>query len=68
MPDKYSIASLEKENRQFKKLLDIQKRLGHERQLDRLLPLIIKEISELLDAERTTIFLVDWENMELQVI
>jgi HD-GYP domain-containing protein (c-di-GMP phosphodiesterase class II) len=57
---------LEKENRQFKKLLGIQRRLARERQLDRLLPLIIKEISEILDAERTTIFLVDWDNMELQ--
>lgn len=58
--------SLNNDNRQFKKLLDIQKRIGSQRQIDKLLPLIIKEISELLDAERTTIFLIDWESMELQ--
>ncbi|MBU0483447.1 MAG: GAF domain-containing protein [Proteobacteria bacterium] len=66
MADNHLVNSLEKENCQFKKILAIQKRIGSERQLDRLMPLIISEISELLDAERTTIFLIDWERMELQ--
>ena len=48
MPVKHTANLLEKENRQFKKLLDIQKRIGSERQIDKLLPLIIEEISELL--------------------
>lgn len=62
------LQNLEKENRQFKKLLNIQRRLGKTHDLAALLPLVVREISELLDAERTTIFLVDWEHMELQAL
>lgn len=62
------LRTLEKENRQFKKLLNIQGRLGKAQELAELLPLVVGEISELLDAERTTIFLVDWEHMELQAL
>jgi len=61
-------AEMEKENRQFKKLLAIQDKLGKAHGVSGLLPLVIHEISELLDAERTTIFLVDWEHMELQAL
>ncbi|NTV13168.1 MAG: GAF domain-containing protein [Desulfobulbaceae bacterium] len=62
------LANMEKENRQFKKLLAIQGKLGKTHGVSGLLPLVIHEISELLDAERTTIFLVDWEHMELQAL
>jgi len=62
------IMSLQRENRQFKQLLNIQRRLGKPRELTGLLPLIIREISALLDAERTTIFLVDLAGMELQAL
>lgn len=68
MTDDQLILTLEKENRQFKKLLSIQRRLGKTQELAGLLPLVVREISELLDAERTTIFLVDWEHMELQAL
>ncbi len=57
---------LEKEKWQFAKLLEIQQRIGTEHNLDRLLQLVISEISILLDAERSTVFLIDWDNMELQ--
>ncbi|MBU0675847.1 MAG: GAF domain-containing protein [Proteobacteria bacterium] len=63
--DRPDIDTIIKENRRFGKLLAIQNRIGYERNLDRLLPMIISEISELVEAERTTIFLVDWERMEL---
>ena len=68
MTDEQLISTLEKENRQFKKLLSIQHRLGRTQELSGLLPLVVREISELLDAERTSIFLVDWEHMELQAL
>jgi len=68
MTDDQLIQTLEKENRQFKKLLSIQRRLGKTQELAGLLPLVAREISELLDAERTSIFLVDWEHMELQAL
>lgn len=68
MTDDQLRLTLEKENRQFKKLLSIQRRLGKTQELAGLLPLVVQEISELLNAERTTIFLVDWEHMELQAL
>ena len=68
MPSKRIIARLEKENRQFEKLLDIQEKLGRTRSLEDMMPLLVSEISQLLDAERTTIFLIDWDTMELRAI
>ena len=65
-PEHDRLALLEIENLKFKKMIEIQKRIGSERDLNKLLPLIISEISELLGAERTTIFLLDWDHMELR--
>ena len=62
----HSFQFLEKENRKFKILLEIQKRIGAERDINKLLPLIISEISELIEADRTSIFLVDWDSLELR--
>jgi len=39
--------------------------LTRERDLDKLLPLVMTEISKSLDADRNTLFLVDWDRMEL---
>jgi putative nucleotidyltransferase with HDIG domain len=64
-PDE-SFHSLEQEKRKFKILQKIQKRIGAERNLEKLLPLIISEISELIEADRTSLFLVDWETLELR--
>ena len=64
-PDK-SFQSLEQEKRKFIILQKIQKRIGAERDIDKLLPLIISEISKLIGADRTSLFLVDWETLELK--
>ena len=61
-----SLLALKKENRKFKILQAIQKKIGAERDIDKLLPLIISEISRLIEADRTSIFLVDWDTMELR--
>ena len=61
-----SLEDLKKENQRFKILLEIQKKIGSERGIDRLLPLIISEISKLIEADRTSIFLVDWDTLELR--
>ena len=60
------LQSSKEENRKFKVLQKIQKKMGVERNLDKLLPLIISEISELIDADRTSLFLVDWDTLELK--
>ena len=60
------LQSLEKEIRKFKILQEIQKRIGAERDIEKLLPLIISEISELIEADRTSLFLVDWDTLELR--
>jgi len=64
-PDE-SFQSLEQEKHKFEILQKIQKRIGAERDLDKLLPLIISEISKLIGADRTSLFLVDWETLELK--
>ena len=61
-----SFQSLEKESRKFNILQEIQKKIGAERDIDKLLPLIISEISELIEADRTSLFLVDWDTLELR--
>ena len=64
--DQQRLESLEKENRKFEILQEIQKRIGAERDIDKLLPLIISEISHLIEADRTSLFLVDWDTLELR--
>ncbi len=56
---------LQNENEQLRRFLDIQRQFGSQRDLDGLLPLIISRISAFLDAERCSLFLVDWEQMSL---
>ncbi|MBW2466913.1 MAG: GAF domain-containing protein [Deltaproteobacteria bacterium] len=64
--DDLKLQSHEEEIRKFKILQEIQKKIGAERSIDKLLPLIISEISELMDADRTSIFLVDWNTLDLR--
>jgi len=64
-PDE-SLHPLEQENRKFKILQKIQKRIGAERDIDKLLSITISEISKLIGADRTSLFLVDWETLELK--
>ncbi len=46
-------------------LLDIGKAMASERNLDRLLPLIVGEVTKVMEADRSTLFLVDRERNEL---
>jgi sigma-B regulation protein RsbU (phosphoserine phosphatase) len=46
-------------------VLSVSRAMGAERDLDRLLALIVHAVTELVDAERTTLFLVDRQRGEL---
>lgn len=59
------IEQLRAKNQQLERFLEIGKLLGSERNIDKLLPLIMHETSNLLAAERSTVFLLDHERMEL---
>lgn len=50
---------LRRHNARFQKLLEIQRRIGGLRDLDRLLPLVMSEVSLLLEADRCSVFLFD---------
>jgi len=63
---KQQIEILERDNRKFKILQEIQQNIGAERDINKLLPLIINEISRLIEADRTSIFLIDWDTSELR--
>ena len=56
---------LEAENNRLKRFIEIEKKIGGERNINQLLPLIISEISEFLNADRTTLFLLNWDSMLL---
>ena len=59
------ICNLESENTRLKRFIEIEKKIGGERNINQLLPLIMAEISKFLDADRSTLFLLNWEGMEL---
>ncbi len=54
------------EGERFRRLLEIQRRVGSERDLERLAQLVMGEVTALLGADRSTLFLFDWETMELR--
>ncbi len=56
---------IEAENTRLKRFIEIEKKIGGERNINQLLPLIISEISQFLDADRTTLFLLNWDNVVL---
>jgi putative nucleotidyltransferase with HDIG domain len=56
---------LEAENIRLKRFIEIEKKISSERNINQLLPLIIAEISRFLNADRTTLFLLNWDNMVL---
>lgn len=58
--------TLEAQNSRYRQLLDIHRRVGSERNLDKLLPLVMTEISRMLDADRSSLFLFDWKVMALR--
>jgi len=47
------------------KILGVAKRLGYENEIEKFLEIAIYETSEVLDAERSTLFLVDFERDEI---
>ncbi len=59
------IRELEMENRRLKRFCRIGKTICVERDLQKLIPLIMSEISKALNADRSSLFLIDWDRMEL---
>ena len=62
---KKAVRKLQAENEHLRKFIEIEKKIGIERRFTQLLPLIITEISEFLNADRSTMFLLDFDRMEL---
>jgi putative nucleotidyltransferase with HDIG domain len=50
----------------FARLIEIQRRVSQERNLARLPSLVMREVTELLDADRSTLFLFDRQTMALR--
>ncbi|CAK0753169.1 HD-GYP domain-containing protein [Gammaproteobacteria bacterium] len=50
----------------FQQLLEIQRRLSGERNISHLSQLVMQEVAELLDADRSSLFLFDWDIMQLR--
>jgi hypothetical protein len=59
------IEELSIQNKQLKRFIEVGEVLYDERNMDRLLPFMMTEISKALDADRGTLFLVNWERMQL---
>lgn len=49
----------------LKAVMDISRAMGSERNLDRLLGLIVKSVTQVVGADRTSLFLVDRDKQEL---
>ena len=62
---KKNVHHFQAEKEHLRKFIEIEKKIGIERGFNQLLPLIISEISEFLNADRSTLFLLDFERMEL---
>jgi len=62
---KKAVHKLQAENEHLRKFIEIEKKIGIERSFNQLLPIIITEISEFLNADRSTLFLLDFDRMEL---
>ena len=53
------------ENQKLRQFIEIGKLIGYEHNIDRLFPLIISQISKFLDADRSTLFLMNPESGNL---
>jgi GAF domain-containing protein len=62
---KKKVSELTIENDRFKKIYEISNTLRSERNIDKLLPLILSEISKFINAERSSLFLLDYDNRYL---
>ena len=58
--------ALVSDDKRFRHCLEIQRRVSSERQLGRLAQVVMGEVTGLLDADRSTLFLFDRETMELR--
>jgi putative nucleotidyltransferase with HDIG domain len=56
----------DEQQRRYRQLMEIQRRIGTERDISRLPGVIMREVSELLGTDRSTLFLMDWETMQLR--
>ena len=68
MPDgeqKHSYEELELEVARYRAVYEVMQALGGTLDLDELLDLIITRITEVMDADRSSLFLIDWETEEL---
>lgn len=61
----YQLEQLQIENDQLKGFIEIGKGIGFEHNFDRLFPIIMAQISRFLNAERSSLFLIDWEKGQL---
>lgn len=50
----------------WRHMLEIQRRVGNERDPKKLFPLVIAETSKLLNVDRSSLFLMDWDNNTLR--
>ncbi len=53
-------------HRNYRQLMEIQRRVGTERDISRLPDIVMRAVSELLGTDRSTMFLMDWETMQLR--
>jgi HD-GYP domain-containing protein (c-di-GMP phosphodiesterase class II) len=53
------------ENQKLRQFIEIGKVIGYEHNIDRLFPLIMTQISKFLDADRSTLFLINSESGDL---
>ena len=58
--------SRDTDRRRLERLLEIQRSVSQERDLERLPGLVMREVTELLGADRSTLFLIDGDTMELR--
>lgn len=59
-------APLASDDERFRRCLEIQRRVSSERNLGRLAQMVMGEVTALLGADRSTLFLFDWDTMELR--
>ena len=58
--------TLDEQCRCHRQLLEVQRRVGEERDITRLPDIVMREVSKLLGTDRSTLFLLNWETMELR--
>ena len=54
------------DDKRFRHCLEIQRRVSSEHNLGRLAQVVMGEVTALLGADRSTLFLFDWDTMELR--